>query len=93
MKSRSNSSNKYEKQAFKFKTFIDIKILFTGNVLWPVFTETELQINRKTFQKMMMLKNPNIFLKTIIFKNHNRLKISTDSVDLDCDTPDAKLAC
>ena len=33
MKSRSNSSNKDEKQAFEAKTFIDNKILFTGNVL------------------------------------------------------------
>ena len=49
MKSRSNSSNKDEKQEFEAKTVIDIKILFTGNVLRPVFTETELQINRKTF--------------------------------------------
>ena len=47
MKSRSNSSNKDEKQDFAAKTFIDIRILFTGNVLRPVFTETELQINRK----------------------------------------------
>ena len=42
---------------------------------------------------MMKLKNPNIFLKTIIFKTYNRLKISTDSVELDCDAHDAKLAC
>ena len=32
MKSRSNSSSKDERQAFEAKTFIDIKILFTGNV-------------------------------------------------------------
>ena len=69
MKSRSNSSNKDEKQAFEAKTFIDIKILFTGNVLWTVFTETELQINQKTFKKMMKLKNPNIFLIYILFSN------------------------
>ena len=48
MKSRSNSSNKDEKQVFEAKTFIDIEIFFTGNVLWPVCTETELQNNRKT---------------------------------------------
>ena len=51
MKSRSNCSNEDEKQAFEAKTYIDIKILFNGDVLWPVFTETELQINRKTFKK------------------------------------------
>ena len=33
MKSRTNSSHKDTKQAFEAKTFIDIKILFTGNVL------------------------------------------------------------
>ena len=33
MKSRSNSCNGDEKQTFEAKTFIDIKILFTGNVL------------------------------------------------------------
>ena len=42
---------------------------------------------------MMKLKNPNIFLKTNIFKIYRSLKISTDSVELDCETPDAKLAC
>ena len=41
----------------------------------------------------MKLKNPNIFLKTNILKTYNRLKISTDSLELDFDTPDAKLAC
>ena len=44
---------------------------------------------KKRFKKMMKLKNQNIFLKTNIFKFYNRLKISTDSVELGCDTPDA----
>ena len=69
MKSRSNSSNEVAKQAFEAKIFIGIKILFIQNVFRPVFTETELQINRKTIQKMTMLKNPNMFLKTNIFEN------------------------
>ena len=93
MKSRSNKSNKDEKQAFEAKAFIDIKILFTGNVLWPVFTETELQINLKKISKNDEAQKPKIFLKTIIFKIYNWLKVSTDSVELDCDTPDAKSAC
>ena len=42
---------------------------------------------------MTKLKDPNIFLKTNISKSYNRLRKSTDSVELDCDTPDAKLAC
>ena len=33
MKSRSNSSHKDKKQELEAKTFIGIKILFTGNVL------------------------------------------------------------
>ena len=41
----------------------------------------------------MKLKNPNIFSKTKTFKIYNRLKISTDSVELYRDTPKAKLAC
>ena len=69
MKSRINSSNNDKKQAFEAKTSIDIKILFTGNVLWPVFTGTELQNQPKNVsKKMMKLKNPNIFSKTKIWK-------------------------
>ena len=33
MKSRNNSSNKDEKQAFEAKIFIDVKKLLSGNVL------------------------------------------------------------
>ena len=72
MKSRSNNSDKDKKKASEAKTFMDIKILFTGSVLWPMFTETEQQINEKRFKKLMKLKNPNIFLKT------NNFKILTD---------------
>ena len=32
-------------------------------------------------------------MKTNFFKIYNRFKISTDHVEFDCDTPDAKLAC
>ena len=37
-----------------------------------MFTETELQIDRKTKK----LKNQNLFLRTNIFKSHKRLKIT-----------------
>ena len=46
MKSCSNSSNKPEKRMFEAKTVIGIKLWFTGNDFWPVFTETEQQIDR-----------------------------------------------
>ena len=49
MKSCSNISTKAEEQMFEAKKFIEIKLLFAGNVLWPLFTKTELQIDRKTF--------------------------------------------
>ena len=60
MKSRGNSSNKVEKQMFEAKIVIKINLKLTGNRLWPVFTETEQQINRKTIIKAK-LKNPNFF--------------------------------
>ena len=41
MKFRSNSSNKANKKMCEAKTVVKINLLFT------VFTETELQINRK----------------------------------------------
>ena len=41
---------------------------------------------------MTKLKNTNIFLKTNIFNTYKRLNILSDSVELDCNTPDAKLA-
>ena len=47
MKSRCKSSNKAKKQIFEAKITIEIQLKSTGNGLWPVFTETELQINRK----------------------------------------------
>ena len=48
MKSRSNSRNEAEKKMFEAKTVIKIKLYLTRNVLWPVFTGTDLQIDRKT---------------------------------------------
>ena len=47
MKSLSNRSNDAEKQMFETKTVIEIKVKLTWNGLWPMFTETELQIDRK----------------------------------------------
>ena len=41
-----------------------------------MLTETALQIEQKTLKKTK-LKNPNLFLKTNIFKNQNRLRITT----------------
>ena len=61
MKSRSNSSNKFEKQTFEAKTVIEIALYLTGNGLGPVFTETELQIDRKTFLKNDEAQKPNVF--------------------------------
>ena len=43
-----NSGNKAEKQMFEAKTVIKIKLELTGKGLWPVFTGTDLQIDRKT---------------------------------------------
>ena len=45
---RCNSGSKAEKQMFKAKFVVQIKLQLTGNGLWPVFTETEPQIDRKT---------------------------------------------
>ena len=47
MKSRSNSSNKAEKQMLEAKTVIEIKKNFTGKGSSHVFTDTELQIDQK----------------------------------------------
>ena len=51
MKSRSNSSNNDKKQAFEAKTFIDIKILFTGNVLWLYLQGLSYKSTEKRFKK------------------------------------------
>ena len=42
MKSRSNISNKAQKQIPATKSVIEIKLRLTGDGLWPVFTESEL---------------------------------------------------
>ena len=69
MRSRSNSSNKDEKQAIVAKTFIDINKLFTANVLRSVITETELQINRKTFYKNDEAQKPKYIFENKYFQN------------------------
>ena len=48
MKSRSNSSNKVENQMFETRTVQMINLRLAGNCLRPVFTETEIKIERKT---------------------------------------------
>ena len=49
------------------------------------------KLTEKNFKKMTMHKNPNMFLKTNKFKSHKRLKISTDSDALNCNTSDSQL--
>ena len=93
MKCRRNSINKVEKQMFEAKIFIKKKYS-------PVKTGCDLCLQRlikkptkKLFKNMTRLKNPNMFLKTNIFKSHNRLKISTKSDGLDCDNSASELSC
>ena len=91
MKSRSNSSNKAEKQISEAKIVIEIKLYFAGNGLWPVFIETDLQIDRKINKKVTKLKNPIMFLKTNICKSHKRFRISTNNDRLNCNTSGSHL--
>ena len=62
---------------FESKTVMKITFWLTRNGLRTAFTATELQMTEKLFKKLTKLKNPNMFLKTNFFENHNRLKIST----------------
>ena len=48
MKSPGNSRKKVKKQMAEAILVININFWLTGNELWPVFTETKLQINWKT---------------------------------------------
>ena len=64
MKTRSNSSNKAEKQIFEDKTVKQIKLQITGNGFRHEFTETLLQIDRKT-----ILKNDEAQKPKCVFEN------------------------
>ena len=50
-------------------------------MFWPVFTETYLRIGREKLKHQETLKNATIFLKTNVFKSHNRHKIWTRKTD------------
>ena len=91
MKSNSsNSSNKNEKQMFKAKNVIKIKIQLTGKGSRPVFTKTDLPVDRKTIKKDEAQKLI-LFLKKNILKSHSRLGIATKSDGLIFNTSGSQL--
>ena len=59
------SSNEAENQMAEFKTGVKIKLLLTGNRLWPVVTETKLQNHWKEMSK---LKTSNSFFNNNCFQ-------------------------
>ena len=75
MKSR---SNKAEKRMIETKTVM--KIQLNENGLWPVFTETKLQIEGKMAEKRQRSKKQ-MLLKSSSSKSHNRHKISNKRIN------------
>ena len=76
MRSRSNSSNKAGKKIIEAKTVFNYSSLET-------YFELRLQrLRYKSTEKLLKktkIKNPNLSLKTLFFKKHNRILISTKS--------------
>ena len=79
MKPRSNSSNKAKKQVFEDKIAINYSSLETSCDL--CLKRLSYKSTEKLFKKKTKLKNPNLILKTDIFRGHNRLRI-TAKIDI-----------
>ena len=63
-----------------YYNFKKTKICYKRATIWP-----------KNYLKKIKLKNPKLFLKTDIFKSHNRLRITTKSNDLQFNTSGSQL--
>ena len=85
MKSRSSSRIEAKEHLFRSKTVIENKLLFTGNGLWPVFTDTELHINQKMILKiskiLKMIKNRIYFWKQIFSNVIKTVRLQQAAMD------------
>ena len=84
----SNSNNKAEKQLFETITIL-IKLKFTRNGFWPVFTETKPQIDQKELKKIAKPKNA-FFWKQFYFKIITDIGLQQNRL-LKCNTSKSQL--
>ena len=88
MKSPSNNSNKAEMQIFETKSVIIYSSLETGCDLCLR------RLSNKSTEKLIKkdeAQKPKLFLKTDIFKSHNRLRTTTKSNGLSLNTSGRQL--